>query len=65
MRLMRTESTGAGRSARAALAVTRDTRYEPTPGAQQQREVERVLGIFNCLLLCTGTTDGFLPLSYH
>ena len=33
--------TIAGRSARAAHAVTRGTRYEPTPGAQQRREAER------------------------
>ena len=26
---------------------------------------EIVLGIFNFLLLCTGTTDGFLSLSFH
>ena len=62
---MRTESTGAGRSQRAAHAVTRSTRYEPTPGGQQLPGAEPVLGIFNCLRRCTGTTDGFLSLSFH
>jgi hypothetical protein len=57
------ENPGAGRSVSSARAVTRGTRYKPTPDGQQLREAESVLALLSCLRLCSEMSDAFVSRS--